>query len=101
MGRGKGETRYFPTLKGVSMDDPSGIRPHRDVAGLDCECRAGGAHAADELCPAADPQGHSPRARGNQNEKIAAAISRPGEGGRSLVISALLCAGGEPGALKI
>jgi hypothetical protein len=42
-----------------------------------------GARAADNLCPAADPQGHSLRVRGNQNKKTAEAIRRSGEGRRS------------------
>jgi hypothetical protein len=34
MGRVKGETRYFPTLKGLWIDDPSGRGHNEMVAGL-------------------------------------------------------------------
>jgi hypothetical protein len=45
-----------------------------------CEAHA---QAADELGPGAGWQGYSLRAKGNQNIKIAEAISSSGAGGRS------------------
>lgn len=80
--RVKGVTRYFPTLKVLRMNNPSVAQPRCDGAGL-TENGAPEGTPADELCPAADPQGYSLRARGNQNKGTAEAIRTSGEGWRS------------------